>query len=402
MKSQNLCIGNDEALGARLFNGGLPKMSDNNQIITGFDLWHLSLPVVSARDHGIGRVDGTCEVVILRLTSESGEAGWGEASPWVVFTGSPEATFAALDRYIRPLVLGRKVTEREKIMLDAERAVAHCTEAKTALDTALLDLAARLSNQPVHALVGGKCRDTIPLSVSLANPDFAQDRALLNRLREDGVRIVKLKTGFRDHDFDLMRLEALALDYPEFVVRVDYNQGLSPEDALARVRDVATFRPDFIEQPVRAPHYDLMAQIREAIDVPLLADESVFGPEDMARAIREGICDGVSIKLMKSGGFARAQTVATMAANQGLGVYGGDMFEAGIAHLAGTHLIAATRAIDLGCEFYQARYYLKEDILETPFPCNGGHVQVPDTPGLGIRPDLDKLNHYSIAKGRGT
>lgn len=402
MKSQNLCIGNDEALGARLFNGGLPKMSDNNQIITGFDLWHLSLPVVSARDHGIGRVDGTCEVVILRLTSESGETGWGEASPWVVFTGSPEATFAALDRYIRPLVLGRKVAEREKIMLDAERAVAHCTEAKTALNTALLDLAARLSNQPVHALVGGKCRDTIPLSVSLANPDFAQDRALLNRLREDGVRIVKLKTGFRDHDFDLMRLEALALDYPEFVVRVDYNQGLSPEDALARVRDVATFRPDFIEQPVRAPHYDLMAQIREAIDVPLLADESVFGPEDMARAIREGICDGVSIKLMKSGGFARAQTVATMAANQGLGVYGGDMFEAGIAHLAGTHLIAATRAIDLGCEFYQARYYLKEDILETPFPCNGGHVQVPDTPGLGIRPDLDKLNHYSIAKGRGT
>lgn len=402
MKSQNLCIGNDEALGARLFNGGLPKMSDNNQIITGFDLWHLSLPVVSARDHGIGRVDGTCEVVILRLTSESGETGWGEASPWVVFTGSPEATFAALDRYIRPLVLGRKVAEREKIMLDAERAVAHCTEAKTALDTALLDLAARLSNQPVHALVGGKCRDTIPLSVSLANPDFAQDRALLNRLRKDGVRIVKLKTGFRDHDFDLMRLEALALDYPEFVVRVDYNQGLSPEDALARVRDVATFRPDFIEQPVRAPHYDLMAQIREAIVVPLLADESVFGPEDMARAIREGICDGVSIKLMKSGGFARAQTVATMAANQGLGVYGGDMFEAGIAHLAGTHLIAATRAIDLGCEFYQARYYLKEDILETPFPCNGGHVQVPDTPGLGIRPDLDKLNHYNIAKGRGT
>ncbi len=287
-------------------------MSDNNQIITGFDLWHLSLPVVSARDHGIGRVDGTCEVVILRLTSESGETGWGEASPWVVFTGSPEATFAALDRYIRPLVLGRIVADREKIMLDADR----------------------------------------------------------------------------------------AQDYPEFAVRVDYNQGLIPEDALARVRDVARFRPDFIEQPVRAPHYDLMAQIREAIDVPLLADESVFGPEDMARAIREGICDGVSIKLMKSGGFARAQTVATMAANQGLGVYGGDMFEAGIAHLAGTHLIAATRAIDLGCEFYQARYYLKEDILETPFPCNGGHVQVPDTPGLGIRPDLDKLDHYNIARGR--
>ena len=375
-------------------------MSDTDQNITGFDLWYLSLPVVSARDHGIGRVDGACEVVVLRLTSEGGETGWGEASPWVVFTGSPEASYAALDRYIRPLVLGRKVGDREKIMLDADRAVAHCTEAKAALDTALLDLAGHISKQPIHQLLGGKCRDAIPLSVSLANPDFAQDRALLDSLREDGVRIVKLKTGFRDHAFDVMRLETLAQDYPEFAVRVDYNQGLDPEDALARVRDVATFRPDFIEQPVRAPLYDLMAQIREAIDVPLLADESVFGPEDMSRALREGICDGVSVKLMKSGGFARAQAVANMAASHGLGAYGGDMFEAGIAHLAGTHLIAATQAIDLGCEFYQARYYLAEDILETPFPCDGGHVQVPDVPGLGIRPDLDKLNHYCISRGR--
>lgn len=374
-------------------------MGDIDQNIIGFDLWYLSLPVVSARDHGIGRVDGACEVIVLRLTAEGGETGWGEASPWVVFTGSPEATYAALNRYIRPLVLGRRVSDRDAIMLDASRAVAHCTEAKAALDTALLDLEGRISGKPVHALLGGKCRDSIPLSVSLANPDFDQDRALLDRLHADGVRIVKLKTGFRDHAFDLMRLEALARDYPDFAVRVDFNQGLEPEGALQRVQDIAGFRPDFIEQPVRAPLYDLMADIRRAIDVPLLADESVFGPEDMARAIREGICDGVSVKIMKSGSMARGQAVANMAAAHGLGAYGGDMFEAGLAHLAGAHMIAATRAIDLGCEFYQARYYLAEDILETPFPCDGGRVQVPDGPGLGIRPDVDKLNRYSIARG---
>ncbi|MEY8842495.1 enolase C-terminal domain-like protein, partial [Cribrihabitans sp. XS_ASV171] len=193
-----------------------------------------------------------------------------------------------------------------------------------------------------------------------------------------------------------------AQDYPDFSVRVDFNQGLEPNDALARVREIAAFRPDFIEQPVRAPLFDLMAEIREAIDVPLLADESVFGPEDMARAIREQICDGVSVKIMKSGGPTRAQDVVAMADRHGLRAYGGDMFEAGLAHLAGTHMIAATPAIDLGCEFYQARYYLAEDILERPFPCDGGAVQVPDGPGLGIRPDLDKLKHYCIAKGRAT
>ncbi|MBE1285985.1 MAG: muconate cycloisomerase [Rhodobacteraceae bacterium] len=371
---------------------------DLNQKITGFDLWHLKLPVVSARDHGIGRVSGSCEIVVLRLTSEGGSEGYGEASPWSVFTGTPEASYAALDRYIRPLVVGRSLADRAAILSDAAKIVAHCTEAKAALETALLDLTGRVAGVPVWSLIGGKCRDTIPLSCSIANPDFDADIDLLARLREDGVRLIKLKTGFKDHAFDVMRLERIARDFPEFRVRVDYNQGLEIEQAVAQVLDVAQFKPDFIEQPVRYHHFDMMAQLRKLIDVPLLADESVFGPEDMVRAAREGICDGVSVKIMKSGGLTRGQSVARIAAANGLTAYGGDMFEAGIAHLAGTHMIAATPEITLGCEFYQASYFLEEDILETPFPVRAGHVVVPDTPGLGIKPDPDKLSHYAVRK----
>ncbi|WP_299078037.1 enolase C-terminal domain-like protein [uncultured Ruegeria sp.] len=373
-------------------------MGDLTQTIIGYDLWHLELPVTSRRDHGIGSVEGVCEVVILRLRSEDGSEGYGEASPWSVFTGTPEATYAALDRYLRPLVVGAKVGDRAAIMARAAYAVAHCTEAKAALETALLDLAGRISAVPVWSLLGGKYRGTIPLSCSIANPDFTQDIELLARLRDDGVRIVKLKTGFKDHAFDIMRLESLARNYPDFSVRVDYNQGLAIEDAPAQVRDVAQFHPDFIEQPVRAHHYDLMANLRQTIDVPLLADESVFGPEDMERASRDGICDGVSVKIMKSAGLTRGQTVARIAAAHGLSAYGGDMFEAGLAHLAGTHMIAATPEITLGCEFYQASYFLREDILEEPFDVRNGHVVVPDGPGLGGKPDVTKLDHYAVAK----
>ena len=369
-----------------------------DQIISGFDVWYLELPVVSVRDHGIGKVGGSCEVIVLRLTSEGGAQGFGEASPWSVFTGSPEASYAALDRYIRPHVIGRRVADRDAIMADATRAVAHCTEAKAALESALLDLEGRILEQPVHRLLGGKTRDAIPLSVSIADPDWSRDLALLARIRDDGVRLIKLKTGFAGHAFDMMRLERIASDWPEFSVRVDYNQGLAPDTALTWVKDVAATAPDFIEQPVPAVCYDVLAEIRAAIEVPLLADESVFGPEDMARAIREGICDGVSVKIMKSGGLMRAQEVARMAAAHGLTAYGGDMFETGLAHLAGAQMIAATREITLGCEFYQARYFLREDILETPFPCEGGHVVVPDAPGLGVRPDVGKLDHYAKVK----
>lgn len=369
-----------------------------NQKIVAMDVRHLSVPVVSRRDHGIGSVENTCEIIVVRLTSESGAEGWGEASPWSVFTGSPEASFAALDRYLRPLVVGQPVGNRAAIMARSQYTVAHCTEAKAALDSALLDLAGQITGLPAHAFLGGKCRDRIPLSCSIANPDFNSDIVLLDRLVADGVRLIKLKTGFRDHAFDIMRLERIRRDYPSLSIRVDYNQGLAPDDAAARVADVAMFKPDFIEQPVRAHNFALMARLRDMIDVPLLADESVFGPEDMARAIAERICDGVSIKIMKSGSFDRAQHMAAMAAASGLSAYGGDMFETGLAHLAGAHLIAATPAITLGCEFYQARYFLAQDILQTPFAIEAGHVVVPNTPGLGPRPDIDLIDHLTSAR----
>ena len=281
-------------------------------------------------------------------------------------------------------------------MADASRSVAHCTEAKAALETALLDLTGRALGVPVHDLLGGAVRKRMPLSVSLADPDFARDRDLLARLREDGVRIVKLKTGVQDHAFDTARLEALAQDFPDFRVRVDYNQGLAPDQAMARVRDVAGFAPDFIEQPVAAPLWELMTELRASIKVPLLADESVFGPEDMARAAKAGLCDGVSVKIMKSAGLTRAQMVARMAASGGLMAYGGDMFEAGLGHLAGMHMIAATPEITLGCEFYQSKYYLAEDILEDPIRYEDGHVVLPAGPGLGISPDREKLDRYAL------
>ena len=371
-------------------------MSDLDQKIVAMDLWHCALPVTSRRDHGIGSVEGSCEIVVVRLTGEGGAEGWGEASPWSVFTGSPEASYAALDRYIRPLVVGRRLGDRAAIMRDAGHAIAHCTEAKAALEAALLDLTGRVADLPVWALLGGRYRDRIPLSCSLANPDFDADRKLIERLEADGVGMVKVKTGFTDHAFDVMRLEVLRRDHPGLDVRVDFNQGLSIEEAPGRVRDLASFKPTFIEQPVRAHQFDAMRKLRKMIDVPLLADESVFGPEDMQRAIREEICDGVSVKIMKSGGIERGQTVARMAAAKGLTAYGGDMFEAGLAHLAGTQMIAATPEIDLGCEFYQATYYLQEDILEEPFQVKDGHVIVPNSAGLGGRPDLGRLNHRAV------
>ncbi len=373
-----------------------PSLANLDEKIIAMDVWHLALPVNSRRDHGIGTVADKIEIVVVRLTAEGGETGYGEASPWSVFTGTPEANFAALDRYLRPHVVGKRLADFEGVMALAQKAVVHCTDGKAALEAAWLDLAGKILNKPVWGLLGDKCRDEIPLSCSLANPDFDQDVALAERLVNDGVRYVKLKTGFKEHAFDMMRLETLKRDFPSLTVRVDYNQGLSVETAMKQVPEINALEPSFIEQPVAFHEYDAMARLRDRTDVPLLADESVFGPEDMHRAIREKICDGVSVKIMKSGGMVRGMQVAQIAEDAGLPAYGGDMFETGLAHLAGVHMIAVAPNISLGCEFYQATYYLEQDLLSAPFPIIDGMVQVPGGPGLGVDVNEELLKTFCV------
>ncbi|MEM9059463.1 MAG: enolase C-terminal domain-like protein [Pseudomonadota bacterium] len=353
--------------------------------ISKMEVFLLPLSVRAVRAHGIGEVAGSIDTVLLRVEAEDGHIGWGEAAPWAVFTGTAEAAVAALDRYLRPLVIGAEPSEIAGIMDRADRVLTGHPEAKAALETALLDLVGRQRGVPVWALLGGRCRDQIPLSVSVADPDWDRDRLFVERMVDgEGVRLLKLKTGFAEHRFDLMRAEEIRTRWPEVDLRIDYNQGLDPRDALRPLRDFDTMGLAFIEQPVAAKQWECMAEIKRALDTPLLADESVFSPEDMLRAAHGGIADAVSVKIMKCGGPRTGLVIARMAEAAGWGAYGGDMFETGIAHLAGTHMIAAAPSISLGCEYYHARHHLEFDTLSKPFPDTGGTVYVPEGPGLGI------------------
>ena len=363
--------------------------------IEGMVVTTVALPVTSTRNHGIGAVGGDIHNVLVKLETD-GLTAWGEASPWAAFTGTAEAAAGALDVHLRPLIVGRRISETAQIMVEADAVLVGHPEAKAALEMALYDLIGKAANLSVSELLGGRVRDELPLSVSIANPDFDADLELAERIVDDGVRLFKIKPGVAGHTFDLMRLETLKKRFPEVEIRIDYNQGLTPIEAMKFVPDIDTFEPGFIEQPVRAQNWEAMKNIRAAIRAPLVADESIFTPADALRAAKEGIADAFSIKIMKSGGIRKCQEIASIAAAAGIAGYGGDMFETGLAHLAGVHLVATAPNISLGCEFYQATYYLETDLLETPFPVSNGKITVPVTPGLGINIDEDKVRHFAI------
>lgn len=356
----------------------------------------VEIPVTETHSHGSGDV-AAVKTLILELSTESGITGWGEASPWPVFTGTPEANASTLRDYFIPALVGGDPFAAEVHLAAAEKSVVHCSEAKAAMETALLDIMGKALGVSVSELLGGRHRERVPLSFSIANPDFDEDFAKAERLVADGVGIFKLKTGFKDHAFDLMRLDKLRQRFGDDVdLRIDYNQGLAAHEALPMLRDMEAFRLAFIEQPVPRDNLEAMAHFTDVLTTPVMADESVFNPREALIGARMRLADIFSLKIMKAGGLRRALQVAAIARAAGIGVYGGCMFETGVAHAAGAHLMAALPELTLGCEFYMSTYYLTEDILADPFPVKAGRVHVPAGPGLGIEVDRDRLEKYTL------
>ena len=207
-----------------------------------------------------------------------------------------------------------------------------------------------------------------------------------------------MKTGFNSHQFDLLRCETLRSLYGGALdIRIDYNQGLLAYDAVRCIRDLEAFRPTFVEQPVKMHEREALAHIAHTIETPIMADESVFDPKGALYGAKNRIADIFSLKIMKSGGIRRALEMAAIARAAGIEIYGGCMFETGLAHAAGAHLMAAVPDLVLECEFYMATYYVQEDILKDPFPVKNGRVHVPKGPGLGVEVNPDMLEKYATA-----
>jgi muconate cycloisomerase len=366
--------------------------------ITGIAVDVVRWPLKMKRRHGVGDIEQSMPGAIVKIVTNAGIVGWGEVSPWSVFTGTAEGNATGIHHYLRPLLVGADPLKISTLMRQIEKTLVGHTEGKAAVEMALLDIAGKHLGVPVAQLLGGYYRSHVPLSVSIANPDFEADFAFAKRLVADGVNIFKVKTGFSTHKDDLRRLERLRADLPATVdLRIDYNQGLDPWDAIRHLKDVEAFRPTFIEQPVKREQRAAMAAITRAIDTPIMADESVFSPAEAIDMVRGEIADLVSIKIMKSGGIARAREIASIAEAAGIAAYGGTMFEGGLAIAAGLHMVAATPNISLGAEFYTSTWVMGVEILKTPIVIERGSTRVPTGAGLGVEVDEDAVRRIGIA-----
>ena len=150
------------------------------------------------------------------------------------------------------------------------------------------------------------------------------------------MRFVKLKVG-TDSDLETLRLARDELGY-DVDIRVDANSAWTPSEAIARLREMQPYRISAVEQPVAKADFAGLKQVSEAIQIPVIADESLCNEDDARRLIDLKACRGFNIRLSKCGGLGTATRIRQMAETAGiLCQLGCHVGETSILSAAGRH-----------------------------------------------------------------
>jgi muconate cycloisomerase len=335
--------------------------------------------------------------VFVRIETRGGLVGWGEAAclggpTWS--EESAESIAATLERYVVPWLIGRDATQLEALRLEMARRVQGNPFARAAVEMALWDLNGRALGVPVHRLLGGRVRDRVPLSWSLAVGDADAELAEARALMARGHRIFKIKTAAHPVADDVARVRAIREAVGSAVkLRVDANQGWDRPSALRAIRAMEPFDLDFVEQPV--PRWDLdgLAEIARSVSVPVMADEACGSPQDALAIVRRGGVSILALKLTKSAGLAPTMAIARIAEAAGLGCYVGCMIETSLGTAAYLHAALAAPPVTWGCELF-GPLLLTGDVVREPVRYADGCILALDGPGLGVEVDETALKEW--------
>lgn len=243
--------------------------------------------------------------------------------------------------------------------------------AKAAIDIALHDWIAKRLGIPLYRLWGLNPQKTpvTTFSISLDTSEIMAQKVL----EAAEYPVLKIKVG-KENDVEIIQAIRKVTDKP---LRVDANEGWKTKEiALERIQWMETQGVELIEQPLPTSQLADMPWLRERVNMPIFADESVLGLTDLP-TLKDGF-DGINIKLMKCGGLRQALAMIHTARALGLKIMMGCMIESSVAISAAAHLSPLIDCADLD-----------GNLLITNDPYHGakvsdGKLVLPDKPGLGL------------------
>jgi o-succinylbenzoate synthase len=320
---------------------------------------------------------------LVAIEADNRITGLGEASPLTYFTGeTPESVQLAITDFFAEFLVGQDPFDLEKIHAWMNRFYPRNTTAKAALDMALLDIAGKSLQVPVFKLLGGRNMDRIPLARGIGIQEIDQTVKETTTAVAAGFQTLKLKIG-RDPARDIAALTEVRNAVGDAInLRVDANQGYDPKSAVALIRKLAPLNIQYVEQPVDARDLVGLAHVRNSVEVPIAADESLQGLTEALDMIRLDAVDVFVIKLIKVGGIYPAKKIVALAEAANKRCVMVSPYEIGIGAAAGAHLAMSSTTFTMACEFLDPSFRPEEPT--TGLHIENGWLQVSTQTGLGV------------------
>lgn len=337
-------------------------------------------------------------LVIVRLVCSDGIVGIGEATTiggLAYGEQSPESIKSAIDNYVEPLLVGQDATQVSAAMRRLAASIQGNSFAKSAIETALMDAQGQRIGLPVHALLGGAVRSALPVLWTLASGDATRDvdeaLALMEARRHN---VFKLKIGSHPLAEDIAHVQAIRRGLGDDVMlTVDVNQAWDEPTAIRGIAALEAIGVGLIEQPVARRNRRALQRLTARFDVPIMADEAVHDAVDAFDLAAGAAADVYALKISQAGGLWPTLRAAAVADAAGVGIYGGTLLEGTVGSIAAAHVFAACPTLAWGTELF-GPLLLKDDIVVARPDYRDFEMQLPQTPGLGVQLDLDKLSFY--------
>ena len=350
-------------------------------------------PVIMAGEE-VRRADN----VLVRIETDDGLTGWGEAASAPVMTGDTLESIVSAVHYLEPALRGREPADIAGALAAMDGRMYGNHGAKAAIEIALHDLTGRAAGKPVHALLGEKQRSRIALLGVIGGGDFDGDMRDADKKKAAGVTAYKIKVGIDSAEKDAARTRAICqLLGGGMLISADANQGFSTAQAIEYVRAVKGCGLDFFEQPVEAHDLAGMAAVA-AVDagIAIGADEGIHSLDDIQRHHDRKAARGVSLKAIKLGGIRGVVGAARLCDSLGMSVnVSCKTGESSVACAAALHVATVIPNIAWGLTLTHTS--LGEDVTAKPLVTGKGFAESLDRPGLGIDVDEDRVRRHRVA-----
>ncbi len=363
--------------------------------ITNIEIYKMDMRIAYIVAVSLGTIP-SAENILIKINTDAGIYGWGEGSPFSFITGEIQATCIEAAKFLAKLLIGKDPTAIEENLNLIKRYMPSHPSVRSAFDMAMWDILGKENNQPVYKLLGGKNRQ-LRTDKTMGHEKSIEDiQKLTQEYLNDGFNEIKIKTG-RFGKTDFMHVKAVReLVGEEVHLKIDSNQGWNLAQSLKNARLMEPLNLLYFEQPMPIWNLEDMVRLREKINIPVCADESVFDEFDAFKICKLGAADYLNIKLGKSGGIYTGLKINAIAESYGAKCMIGCFSESRLGLTAAAHLVLARPNItflDL-----DAALFLGEDPIIGGMQYgekNRSLITVGEKPGWGVELKEEYLQKWT-------